>query len=97
MTFDEFRFDVDDPTLAAAAWTRLIEPGDEIAGALIGELGACEALRWLIEARRSAPLLPAVAPGTDAANALTDAVARWSTRLDMLDPVGDLKVSSSTS
>ncbi|PZR55368.1 DNA-protecting protein DprA [Xylanimonas oleitrophica] len=44
-------FDVDDPLLAAAAWSRLAEPGDEVAGALVAHLGAAGALAWLLEVR----------------------------------------------
>ncbi|GAA4733568.1 DNA-processing protein DprA [Isoptericola chiayiensis] len=43
-------FDVTDPVLAAAAWSRLAEPGDVVAGALVQHLGATEALTWLLEA-----------------------------------------------
>lgn len=43
-------FDLDDPRLAAAAWSRLVEPGDPLAGWVVGELGAPGALRWLLTA-----------------------------------------------
>lgn len=43
-------FDVDDPLLARAAWSRLTEPGDEVAGALVAHLGAPGALAWLLDA-----------------------------------------------
>ncbi len=35
--------------LAVAAWSRLAEPGDEVAGALVAQLGASESLRWLVD------------------------------------------------
>ncbi|NNU26780.1 DNA-processing protein DprA [Isoptericola sediminis] len=44
------RFDLDDPVLAAAAWSRVAEPGDVVAGALVEHLGAAGALRWLVDA-----------------------------------------------
>lgn len=44
------RFDADDPLLARAAWSRLAEPGDQVAGALVGSLGPVDALRWLVDA-----------------------------------------------
>ncbi|MEG3614939.1 DNA-processing protein DprA [Isoptericola haloaureus] len=44
------RFDVDDPVLAAAAWSRLAEPGDVVAGAVVEHLGASGALSWLVDA-----------------------------------------------
>ncbi|HEV6952188.1 MAG TPA: DNA-processing protein DprA [Promicromonospora sp.] len=47
------RFDVEDPLLARAAWSRLTEPGDPVAGALVGSLGPVDALRWLVDAARA--------------------------------------------
>ncbi|MFI6427057.1 DNA-processing protein DprA [Promicromonospora sp. NPDC050880] len=44
------RFDADDPVLARAAWSRLAEPGDPVAGALVDSLGPVDALRWLMDA-----------------------------------------------
>ncbi len=41
---------VADETLARAAWSRLVEPGDVTAGFLIGALGASEALAWVLRA-----------------------------------------------
>lgn len=46
-------FDTDDPVLARAAWSRIAEPGDPVAGALVGSLGPVGALDWLVEAARS--------------------------------------------
>ncbi|MBM7819509.1 DNA processing protein [Cellulosimicrobium cellulans] len=43
-------FDVTDDRLARAAWSRLAEPGDEVAVALVEQLGASAALAWLVEA-----------------------------------------------
>ena len=43
-------FDVSDPVLARAAWSRIAEPGDEVAGLLVQHLGPVEALGWLIDA-----------------------------------------------
>jgi DNA processing protein len=43
-------FDVTDERLARAAWSRLAEPGDEVAVALVEQLGAPAALAWLVEA-----------------------------------------------
>lgn len=40
-------FDTADPVLARAAWSRLAEPGDVVAGALVAALGAGAALEWL--------------------------------------------------
>lgn len=57
--------------LAAGAWTTLVEPGDGVAGALVGTLGAADALDAL---RRDAP--PARNPE------LRRAFDRWSPRFD---------------
>ncbi|MDF9878085.1 DNA-processing protein DprA [Cellulosimicrobium cellulans] len=43
-------FDVTDDRLARAAWSRLAEPGDEAAVALVEHFGASAALAWLVEA-----------------------------------------------
>ncbi|WP_237842359.1 DNA-processing protein DprA [Cellulosimicrobium cellulans] len=43
-------FDVTDDRLARAAWSRLAEPADEAAVALVEQLGASAALAWLVEA-----------------------------------------------
>ncbi|MEU4387374.1 DNA-processing protein DprA [Promicromonospora sp. NPDC023805] len=47
------RFDAGDPVLARAAWSRIAEPGDPVAGALVGNLGPVAALDWLVDAARS--------------------------------------------
>ncbi|MFC8796887.1 DNA-processing protein DprA [Promicromonospora sp. NPDC057138] len=47
------RFDADDPVLARAAWSRIAEPGDPVAGALVGNLGPAGALDWLVDAARA--------------------------------------------
>lgn len=94
------RFDVDDPLLAAAAWSRLAEPGDVVAGALVAHLGAVGALGWLLDAATDparvlrgeelSRLAAAVQEGT--LRRLTDAVGRWSQRLASLDPRRELRV-----
>lgn len=66
-------FDVDDPDLARAAWSRLAEPGDVVAGALVGQLGPAAALAWLLSAvgdpasavRTLMGAQPATDPATD--------------------------------
>jgi DNA processing protein len=95
----------DDVVLARVAWSRLVEPGDAMAGAVIAALGPVEALSWL---RRAAELGSAMgAGGRDlgsleaspelsgmgdrAKSRLAASVARWSTRLNGLDPRRDLR------
>ncbi|RPF22148.1 DNA-processing protein DprA [Myceligenerans xiligouense] len=45
-----FAFDVADERVARAAWSRLTEPADVVAGALVDALGAGPALEWLADA-----------------------------------------------
>ncbi|GAA2221450.1 hypothetical protein GCM10010413_11730 [Promicromonospora sukumoe] len=47
------RFDREDPVLARAAWSRIAEPGDPVAGALVEHLGPVDALDWLLDAARA--------------------------------------------
>jgi len=54
------RFDAADPVLARAAWSRIAEPGDPVAGALVGNLGPAGALDWLLDAARDPDLAGAV-------------------------------------
>ncbi|GAB2459580.1 DNA-processing protein DprA [Xylanimonas ulmi] len=79
-------FDADDPVLAAAAWSRLAEPGDETAGTLVAHLGAAGALAWLLDQPGG------TAPQVGAARALAAGVARWAPRLEGLDPRRELRV-----
>ncbi|MEN5073921.1 DNA-processing protein DprA [Isoptericola cucumis] len=90
-------FDVADPRLAAAAWSRLAEPGDLVAGALVAQLGAPGALAWVLDAVRDPArglCGGALADlGTSVATTrLLDAVARWAPRLERLDPRRELRV-----
>jgi len=92
-------FDLDDELLARAAWSRLAEPGDSTAGALVSALGPSHALHWLRAAHGDAD---AVRRATDAlgerlaippagSRALSAAVARWGPRLADLDPHRELR------
>jgi DNA processing protein len=100
-------FDAHDPHLARAAWSRLAEPGDEVAGALVAPLGASGALDWLVEAATddgvrdpAAPAAVTLAVATGragaAAGALAAAVGRWAPRLENLDPRRELRVLERT-
>lgn len=70
-------FDVEDPRLAAAAWSRIAESPDRHAGALVESLGPVEALGWLTS----------VAAGRASAGGepWDRAVAGWVPRLENLD------------
>ncbi|MCA5893245.1 DNA-processing protein DprA [Isoptericola sp. NEAU-Y5] len=90
-------FDTDDPRLAAASWSRVAEPGDEVAGALVAHLGAPGALGWLVEAlgdpaRTLCGGALAELGSQVARDRLCAAVARWAPRLDRLDPRRELRV-----
>ena len=73
--------------LARAAWSRLVEPGDAVAGALVAALGPQDALDWL---RRAGPLPTLGATDGRARAMLAAAAERWRTRLPTLDPERDL-------
>ena len=78
---------------ARAAWSRLVEPGDTVAGALVAALGPVEALSWLREVApviRSVGVVGAVGVPPSAAAHLSAAARRWLPRLEALDPVRDL-------
>lgn len=78
---------------ARAAWSRLVEPGDVLAGAVVSALGPVGALDWLVEAAGSdGSDLPDVAlPGrVDVRRRLRTAVERWGGRLAGLDADRDL-------
>lgn len=77
---------VDDEQLARVAWSRLAEPPDEVAGAVVELLGASEALRRVVAGRSMLP------PGASHLR-LTEAVSRWRVRLRSLDPEHDLRVA----
>lgn len=100
-------FDADDPVLAAAAWSRIAEPADVVAGALVAHLGAGPALAWLVDAagdpgRALREAAAAEVPVPDASGEpasrrgatqrLAAAVARWVPRLENLDPRRELRV-----
>jgi len=42
-------YDIDDPALARATWSRLAEPNSATAAMVVGGLGPSLALRWLLE------------------------------------------------
>lgn len=85
---------IQDEALARATWSRLAEPADHAACALVGNLGAGPALAWLLDEAldcEGSPLpapRPPIAPRGDAAGAgaaWRRAAARWAPRLAGLD------------
>lgn len=86
--------------LARAAWSRLVEPGDELAGAVVAALGPQDALDWLRGPHgvpaMAPPSAPRGAPGEVPAAApsrarLAAAAERWRVRLPMLDARRELR------
>ncbi|MDR1118808.1 MAG: DNA-protecting protein DprA [Bifidobacteriaceae bacterium] len=85
-------FDVDDPLLARAAWSRIAEPGDAAASGLVQAVGPSEALRWLAAPHGGGPALGGAAPGEEAPQGPAAAArAKWAPRLDGLDPRRELR------
>lgn len=98
-------YDIDDPALARATWSRLAEPDSAAAAILVGRLGPSAALRWLLEEAidssghvRSAPRppVPEPPPGTSSAGVVSthwaQVAARWAPRLEGLDIRRELDV-----
>jgi DNA processing protein len=87
------KFDVEDPVLARAAWSRIAEPGDRAAGVLVGRVGPVRALEWLVNGASG------VVPGGggesgrgERGRGVREAVDRWRTRVETLDPRRELRV-----
>ncbi len=72
------RSEITDEDLARVAWSVITEPGDGVAGVLIAELGAAEALRFAL---RPGSTLPAL---TADRRALREGMRRWRARADPL-------------
>src|SRR5690625_4048746 len=85
---DTLPFDTTDDRLARAAWSRLAEPRDAEAGALVRALGASAALDWLIATARAWSDPPVLAAGAH----WHAAAQRWIPRLSTLDPLRELEV-----
>lgn len=82
---EHVEFDASDRLLATVAWSRLVEPGEAAAGAVIAAIGAVAALDWL---RSDAEQPPGVAPHAG----WRSAAARWRPRLRGLDPRRELDI-----
>ena len=98
-------YDIDDPALVRATWSRLAEPASAAATMLVDRLGPSPALRWLLEEAidssgrvRSAPRppVPQPPPGVSNAGGLSahwaQVAARWAPRLEGLDIRRELDV-----
>jgi DNA processing protein len=87
--------DLDALSVARATWSALVEPGDVVAGTLVGVLGAAEALDWVRDGLRSGADLSRIggagAPLDDAdRRRVRRALERWAPRLADCDPRRDL-------
>lgn len=82
-----------DTLLARIAWSRIAEPGDGVAGALVTALGPAPALGLLVGGATPARLRTAAAEaGVElASQTVTAAVARWRPRLDRAETIGDIE------
>ena len=98
-------YDIDDPALARATWSRLAEPNSATAAMVVGGLGPSPALRWLLEEAvdssgrpRGAPRPPVPDPPPGASTAgeasahWAQVAARWVPRLEGLDIRRELDV-----
>ncbi|KJQ52948.1 DNA-processing protein DprA [Microbacterium sp. SA39] len=70
--------------VARAAWTVIAEPGDAVAGTLLRELGAADALDFALGDLPARPLASAMSGDAGAARrALTEARKRWRPRAEL--------------
>lgn len=86
----------DADVLARATWSALVEPGDVVAGTLVGLLGAVGGLEWVRAALRHGPDLTRLEDrhgSLDEADRrrVGKALARWAVRLPDCDPGRDLE------
>ncbi len=81
-----------DERMARAGWSRVAEPADPVAAAVVGALGALEAWDWLCSSVSSetGPVSPVAGLSPAAAERLLRSLACWSPRLASADPARDL-------
>ena len=78
---------------ARAVWSRLVEPGDAVAGALVSVLGPVRALELLLAStapRRVCEIARAEGAFESPPGTVAKAFARWRLRLDRAASIGDL-------
>lgn len=86
-----------DLMLARIAWSRIAEPGDGTAGALLSAIGAQAALKLLVEGADAGTLQRAVSAANEASGiefslrAATAALGRWMPRLNRGETVLDIE------
>ncbi len=79
VTSDDLDREQIEERFARAAWSGIAEPGDRIAGALVGTLGAADALNGLLEKRPAAGLSALVGVTVDE---LQQGFERWQPRVN---------------
>ncbi|MFP5333716.1 MAG: DNA-processing protein DprA [Actinomycetes bacterium] len=79
-----------DDRLARAAWTRLAEPGDLVAGAAVHVMGACEALAAVVAGRPLPAEVLEVLDDGSTPRRLETAAERWRSRVPQLAPERDV-------
>lgn len=93
------RAEISETALARAAWSRVVEPADEVAGMLVAAVGPAAGMRWVgalssdpeIVARGVAQLMERLeVDDPNVRRRLVRAVARWSPRLAGLNPRRDV-------
>ena len=92
---------VDDDAAARIIWSSVVEPGDRVAGSMIGDFGAARALRRVLESDRASgatrPLPPAsgLGPGVQSVSdaEMTEAFARWRARLESGNVVAQIEAA----
>lgn len=86
-----------DTLLARIAWSRVAEPGDGTAGMLVATLGAERALDLLVQGAEAGAIQQAMkecrprAAGDISLRALTEALNRWTPRLNRAETVRDIE------
>lgn len=76
---------------ARAVWSRLAEPGDRVAGALVASLGPVEALNFVLDHHLTGQSRPGVHHERDVTPETAEQMQRWSTRLDSTQSLTDLR------
>lgn len=95
---EPLRPDCEDPlaAFACAAWSFIVEPGDRVAGALIGALGETAALDLVVS--RVSPVDIARASGRAVTESeVNEAMHRWESRMDTAAIFRSLTIASSQS
>lgn len=86
-------FDIADPRAARAAWTKITEPADPMAGLLLRVAGPEQGLRWLLQGgngRKLVDQFPELEVNEKTVHHFSKVAERWQGRLEQLTPMADL-------